>query len=211
MAHKRPTTEYARRILIRRAAQRLPTLRLRVLRIAPAELPDRSKYEVPDYLCRSVVGQQLSAAAAGTIWRRLQEAAAAVGLSVSQFSLTRPPPELRAYGVSGNKARALRAVAEAHEAGLLCRKDLARIGHERRSAHLQQIWGVGQWTCDMMSIFYFREHDVWPESDTSANNTLRRLMDADGVSGDTAEMANFFQPVRSHLALYMWRIADSKD
>ena len=50
-----------------------------------------------------------------------------------------------------------------HNEGLLCSEVVGGMAPSLRSAHLQEIWGVGPWTCDMVAIFFYGDPDVWPE------------------------------------------------
>jgi DNA-3-methyladenine glycosylase II len=88
----------------------------------------------------------------------------------------------------------------------LDQKILSRLDHNQRSEQLTEIWGVGQWTADMMGIFYFGDKDVWPDSDLAVWKTLQRLTNR---RRKTLRTAQRFAPHRSYLAIYMWRIADT--
>jgi DNA-3-methyladenine glycosylase II len=81
------------------------------------------------------------------------------------------------------------------------------MNYAERSAALTSIWGVGQWTADMMCMFYFGEHDVWPDGDVGARKTLERLTNR---RRSTIRTAQLFAPHRSYLALYMWAHADAR-
>ncbi|MEM8810884.1 MAG: DNA-3-methyladenine glycosylase 2 family protein, partial [Cyanobacteria bacterium P01_G01_bin.38] len=75
-----------------------------------------------------------------------------------------------------------------------------------RAQRLTAIWGVGQWTADMMSIFYFGDPDIWPDGDVTARTNLIQLTSARRKTTLTAAR---FAPHRSYLALYMWRHSDA--
>lgn len=166
----------------------------------------RPRVGVPltDALCRSVAGQQLSVTAARTIWGRVLGRAS--GQKLQAFLLDVDPSELRACGLSGAKARAMRAIAEAFSSGALDDDLLRELGHEERREALTSVWGVGPWTADMISMFHFGDVDIWPDGDVTARKTLERLTSRRRKTVRTAER---FAPHRSYLALYMWRFADS--
>ncbi len=127
--------------------------------------------------------------------------------TIPEFFIDRNKRTLRRCGLSRAKAKALVAIREAQEGGALSTRRLRGLGHVERSEHLQEIWGIGQWTADMTSIFYFGDLDVWPEGDISVRNTFLRLTGK--RSRTTAlKMASSFAPYRSFLALYMWQILD---
>lgn len=155
-------------------------------------------------LCRSIAGQQLSVKAARSIWTRVVDAAGDAPLM--EFFTEPNQDALRGCGLSGAKIRALCLIAEEARAGRLEADDLRTLGHAERSQRLTALWGVGQWTADMVSIFYFGEPDVWPEGDVAARKTLARLT---SPRRKTLRTAARFAPYRSHLALYLWRHVDA--
>jgi DNA-3-methyladenine glycosylase II len=80
------------------------------------------------------------------------------------------------------------------------------IPHDSRSESLCAIWGIGQWTCDMMALFYYREPDIWPEGDLAVQRVFRSYIGR----RKPARAAALFAPHRSLLALYMWRLVGGR-
>jgi DNA-3-methyladenine glycosylase II len=78
------------------------------------------------------------------------------------------------------------------------------MDHRARSAHLCAIWGIGQWTADMVSIFYRRDEDVWPAGDASVQRIFAKFIGR----RQPVKAAQRFAPHRSILALHMWRLLD---
>jgi DNA-3-methyladenine glycosylase II len=180
-----------------------PALHAAIARVGPVDFAPDATAPLAERLCRSVAGQQLSVVAARTIWGRVT---AAAGEGLMDF-LVEPNTELlHACGLSGAKTRALLAIAAEARAGGLEAADLAPMSHAERSARLTALWGVGQWTADMVSIFYFGDEDVWPDGDVAARKTLERLT---SPRRKTVRTAARFAPHRSRLALYMWRHVDA--
>ncbi|MCW8846121.1 MAG: DNA-3-methyladenine glycosylase 2 family protein [Gammaproteobacteria bacterium] len=196
------------RTMLRRAAKCLPSLRQAMVQVGPTTLSIRSDMPLSLYLCRSVVGQQLSGKAARTIWGRVETHVDAKGSSLVEVIRQDGNGWLRACGVSRSKSRAIASIFEAEDAGLLEAAVLARMDHASRSAQVSQVWGVGQWTCDMLSMFYFADPDIWPRADTSTNKVLTSFMQQEQMKGEAWEAAELFKPYRTYLAMYLWRIAD---
>lgn len=165
--------------------------------------PDDSQ-PLAERLCRSVAGQQLSVKAAGTICQRVVDAAGDVPLT--DFLAESNAEALRACGLSAAKARAIGAIAGEARLGGLETETLRGLDHAERSRRLTALWGVGQWTADMISIFYFGDEDVWPDGDVAARKTLIRLT---SPRRKTTRTAARFAPHRSWLALYLWRHVDA--
>jgi DNA-3-methyladenine glycosylase II len=57
----------------------------------------------------------------------------------------------------------------------------------------------------MLAIFYCKDPDIWPDGDSAARQTLKRLIGR----RKPAKVAALFAPHRSVLVLYMWKIADA--
>ena len=170
----------------------------------PIQHIPRRDIPFPARLCQAVAGQQLSVKAAASIWGRVVDRAAEQPLI--EYLAAVSPDTLRACGLSAAKAKAMGAIASAALTKQLDAHELAALDHGERTQRLTQIWGVGQWTADMMGIFYFGDPDIWPEGDTAARKTLERLTSR---RRKTIRTAARFAPHRSYLALYMWHQVDA--
>jgi DNA-3-methyladenine glycosylase II len=188
--------------LVAAAAPLSPPLRDALVRIGPLWFPEREDRGLAMQLARAIVGQQLSTKAARNIWSRLEAAAGAVPLVA--FLREENAAALRGCGVSGNKAKALIGIGSAAAAGRLEAAAVRAMDHEARSAHLCGLWGIGQWTADMVSIFYCHDEDVWPAGDASVQRIFAKFIGR----RQPANAAKRFAPYRSILALHLWRLMD---
>lgn len=170
----------------------------------PLQLTPNQDFPFPERLCRAVAGQQLSVKAAASIWGRVVDSS--VDQPLMDYFATVSPDTLRGCGLSTAKARTMRAIALAARSKQLDKTLLSELDHDDRTQYLTEIWGVGQWTADMMGIFYFGDPDIWPDGDTTARKNLERLTSRRRKTTRTA--ANF-APYRSYLALYMWHQSDA--
>ena len=197
------------------------------LRVASAQSPFEA-------LVESIVYQQLHGKAAATIHRRLLESFAPVPtLEVSgtgahptpQQILDCPNAQLRAAGLSANKALALRDLAAKTLDGTV--PTLARIRRMSDDAivdHLTQVRGIGRWTVEMLLIFRLGRPDVLPVSDYGVRKgfalTFTGLKPfADGkpakvtpadlpTPADMERRAKKWAPWRSIASWYLWRACD---
>ena len=183
-----------------------PVLSEAIARIGPIRLVPNQEVPFAERLCRAIAGQQLSVKAAESIWGRVVASANTTDQLLIEYFAAAAPETLRACGLSAAKAKAMRAIAMASAAGQLDVAELGALDYHNRTKRLTTIWGVGQWTADMMNIFYFGDPDIWPEGDTTARKMLERLTTS---RRKTIRTAARFAPNRSYLALYMWRQADA--
>ena len=181
-----------------------PRLQTAMRGAGPVRLKRRNDTPLPEVLCRAIAGQQLSVKASQTIWGRVLERAQ--GKNLPDFVSSIKPEVLRECGLSAAKAKAMKAIVAAETVGLLDIARLSELDHTARSQSLTAIWGVGQWTADMIGISYFGDQDVWPDSDITAAKTLQQLTSRRRKTINTAAR---FAPHRSYLAVYMWTIADA--
>jgi DNA-3-methyladenine glycosylase II len=191
----------------RRARKLSPTLAGELGTLGPIGFPARRYSDLTTYLARVVVGQQLSTSAARSIWSRVEAAAEDRRLALAELCAAEHAEALRRCGLSAAKVKALAAIGAAAREGRLSARALARLAHETRHAALCSIWGIGRWTADVTSMFYFREPDIWPDGDLTVRNTFARFV-AERNELAPHDAAALFAPHRSFLALYMWRIAD---
>ena len=176
--------------------------------VGPLGPPPCRREPLVTYLARVIVGQQLSTTAARTIWCRLEAQAADAALAVHAHAAVAPTEALRACGLSGNKVRALQALAAAEAGGTLAASRLKVLSSTARHDALIALHGVGPWTAQMAALFYFREPDIWPVGDVSVRKTFERYV-AEQSRWCFDEAAALFAPRRSWLARYLWRIADA--
>ena len=202
-------TPHAYRRFLATARNVSPPLHGAIVQIGPLELPDRRRRGLPWFLARAIVGQQLSTLAARSIWQRVEDAVRAKVGRLPAYFCARNARALRVCGISNAKVKALIAIREAHESGVLSVRRLSRLSHAERAEHLTQIWGIGQWTADMTSIFYFQDPDVWPEGDVGVYRGIEQVTGKRSKKA-VLTLANRFVPYRSFLALYMWRVLDAR-
>lgn len=200
-------TAKVHRHVVKTAARVSPPLQEALLRIGVIAPPERGRRTLARFLARAITGQQLSTVAARAIWARVEAAVKDRESSIPEFFCAPNARMLRRCGMSQAKVRALIAIREAQEDGLLSVRRLSRLAHAERSARLREIRGVGQWTADMASIFYFGDPDVWPEGDVGVYRGLERII-GKRSKRTVLRLAAAFSPYRSFLALYMWRILD---
>ena len=202
MSHKdQIDAEHIQTQLVTTASLISPSLAVAIERVPAIALQAQQDMPLADRLCRAVTGQQLSVKSASAIWQRLR-ASVPSGQPMSAYIVGATDDELRSHGLSRAKVRSVRAIAQTDVAGQLDAADFQVLNIEERTERLTQLWGVGQWTVNMINIFYFGEPDIWPDGDLAARKQLEQLTSARSKTIRTAEK---FAPYRSYLALYMWR------
>ena len=195
--------EVARKHLLRAD----PVMRAIVKGVGPYELELRG----PPYqsLLRAILYQQLAGAAASAIERRFL---AIFGDRVPEPTelLATSPEQLRAAGISRQKAGYLHHLAEHAAAGDLDARRLSRASDDEAIEHVTQIKGVGRWTADMLLMFCLGRPDVLPVGDLGVQRAMKDAYQLDSLPDPPAMLtiAESWRPYRSAGAWYLWRSTD---
>lgn len=161
-------------------------------------------------LCRAVIGQQLSGAAAEAIYRRFLAQFDGRGFPTPAAVLGATHEELRAAGLSGAKARTVHDLAAKLEDGTVPRRRLGRMSDDGLREVLTQVKGIGPWSVDMFLIFALWRADVLPVGDLGVRKGVQRHFGLDELPDAEAmrELAEPWAPYRTVASWYMWRVLE---
>ena len=164
-------------------------------------------------LVRAIVAQQISTDAARSIYKRL--IALAGGEEQLLPALTRlSTEELRAAGVSPQKARYLRDLAEKVSQRVVNLERLAQLRNEEIIAELTLVKGVGVWTAQMLLIFSLGRLDVFPGADLGIRTAIKNLYRKRALPTKPQQLRKFeklWQPYASIASWYCWRSLEFDD
>lgn len=157
----------------------------------------------------SIVGQQLSVAAARTIRGRVAELGAA-GFPVADEILGFPDEVLRGAGLSRAKVMYLRDLAERWKTGELDPAGIAQLPDEEVVARLVRVKGIGRWTAEMVLLFSMGRPDVFALDDLGLRVGLQHLYGLpERPDRETmVRISDAWRPYRSYASLYLWRARD---
>ena len=154
-------------------------------------------------LLRAIVGQQVSVAAAASMWRKLE---AEIGEEASPHELlARDFDTLRACGLSRQKQGYARSLCELVAAGELDFDNLP-TDDEEAIARLTQIKGIGRWTAEIYLLFAEGRQDIWPAGDLAVQAGLSRILSLDTrpTERETRALAEDWRPHRGATAIFTW-------
>ncbi|MCI5101558.1 DNA-3-methyladenine glycosylase family protein [Phaeobacter italicus] len=171
-------------------------------------LPLRRKPEGFAELLSAIVSQQVSVASANAIWGRM----VAAGLDRAAAIQVASDEDLRAAGLSRQKMRYARALAEAEI-------DFDALRHapdEEVIATLTQVSGIGTWTAEIYAMFSLGRADVFAHGDLALQEGARLLLGlADRPTpAKMRKIAEAWSPWRSVAARVLWayyRVAKDRE
>lgn len=165
----------------------------------------RPQVDAYGMLLRSVVGQQLSAKAAATIYGRVLELFGGATPRPEQL-LEVEPERLREAGLSGRKVEYVRDLASHVLSGELELDRLSTFSDEEVTAEITAIRGFGVWSAQMFLIFFLERPDVLPTGDLGIRNAVKAAYELDEVPGpaELTRIAEPWRPNRTLACIYLW-------
>jgi DNA-3-methyladenine glycosylase II len=166
-----------------------------------------------DYLCSSIIGQQLSTKVAAVIRDRFfslidaekKLAEQIIGLEIDA---------MRSIGLSQSKAVYIKNLASfsiEHENQI---SSLSNMSDQEIVKFLTQIKGIGAWTVEMLLMFAMQREDVFPVDDLGIQQAMIKLYEIEAGSKKElklkmSQIADSWSPYRTYASMHLWRWKDS--
>jgi len=151
-----------------------------------------------EQLMRAMIGQQLSVAAAASIWQRLVN----TNLTTPQAIREASDEDLRAQGLSKQKTRYVRSLVE-HDIDF---DALETLPNEDVVKTLTAVTGIGRWTAEMYLLFSLKRADVLAVDDLAIKVAAMELLGL--TERPTPKQLNHltqdWSPHRSAASLLLW-------
>lgn len=151
-----------------------------------------------EQLMRAMVGQQLSVAAARSIWNKLETA----DLTTPKAILQANDKQLRAQGLSRQKIRYIQSLVE-HDIDF---KALEQMSDTEVIETLTAVTGIGKWTAEMYMLFSLGRADVLAVDDLAIKVGAMDLLQLDSrpTPKQLKQLTQSWSPYRSAASLLLW-------
>ncbi len=158
-------------------------------------------------LLRTIVGQQVSVAAATSIWNKL-ETFLGDGCE-PDILLSKDFDELRACGLSRQKQGYARSLAELVVSGDL-KFDNFPADDEEAIALLTKVKGIGRWSAEIYFLFAEGRSDIWPAGDLAIQESVGKILRLTERPSEKEIriIAEDWRPYRGAAAILSWHIYD---
>ncbi len=181
-----------------------PIMHRLIERIGPCELvPRRGAFAL---LCHAIISQQLSIAAATTIFDRLTRLYPNRRLKPEAVAAT-SIPALRAAGLSESKARYIHDLAQGFLDGRIRPRGFSTQSNEEIIATLTNVKGIGRWTVEMFLIFSLNRPNVLPVDDLGIRQSVQRWyrLQTPPTARELQRIAAPWHPFESIASWYLWK------
>jgi DNA-3-methyladenine glycosylase II len=154
-------------------------------------------------LVRIVIGQQVSTAAAASLWNRFT---GAVRVIDPETVLRLNEDEMRELGLSRQKISYIHGLSRAVQDGAFNPDDLHLLSDDDVMATITSLKGFGKWSGEIYQMFALARPDIWPAGDLGVQEGLRLYVGRnDRPDADEAmALGDAFRPHRTAAALLLW-------
>lgn len=156
-------------------------------------------------LSSSIIGQQISVKAAAKIFERFQEVTDLQPQTTAHLS----DDEIKTIGLSGQKSRYLRDLAEHFVKDAAVFNHLDSLPDDEVTLELTKVKGIGVWTAQMFLIFTLHRPDVFAPDDRGLQLAAEKLYDRTFTRSELEQFAEQWSPYRSTACLHLWRSLDN--
>lgn len=182
--------------------ERDPTMKKLITVIGDIEISLRSDYL--SSIVRSIIGQQISVAAANAIYGRLEQLLD--GKITSEGLLLNSKEELRQVGLTHRKADYVKDLADKVVTNQLDLENINQYGDEEIIEQLINVKGIGKWTSEMFLILTLGRGDVLAIDDVGVQRAAKWLYEAEKNERRNIliEKSPLWKPYRSVVSFYLW-------
>ena len=160
-------------------------------------------------LARSIVGQQIAAKSAKTLWNKFAKLPAEM---TPELVLKLKVDDMRAAGLSARKVDYLVDLALHFTESRLRMDEWAGMSDEAIVAELMAIRGLSRWTAENFLIYYLARPNVLPLDDAGLIQGISlNYFSGDPVSrSDAREVAEAWKPWCTVATWYIWRSLEAQ-
>lgn len=178
-----------------------PELSRQFSKLDIVSIPQRTEWCVEKAVLKVICGQMLSRAAATTIFNRLM----VVSNDDPFICMTLSDEKLKGCGLSNQKLKTVRNVYfySQQRNGLEFWRNLT---YQELKREVTSVWGLSQWSTDILAIFYFGHTDVYPIGDGTLKKVAEILSEKYFI--ETEFNPQKARPYRTFLSLAMWKMYD---
>ena len=157
------------------------------------------------FIVKTIIAQQISNEVAEILWKRLCSQLGKNSVSIKSFkNISYLKKILITTKISKSKINYILELYIAMlkkeiDENILLKKTEAEI-----NSLLQGYRGIGQWTCNMILIFFYKKLNIFPENDLVIKKTLNKL---NLIEKKNISFQENYSPYLSIFSLHLWKMS----
>ncbi len=175
---------------------------------SPSETVLTTRKDVFFSLCKSIIGQQISVAAANSVFLKFKNKCKNKinANTVNKLSST----QLKSCGLSRQKIKGIKSLAKQVLNKTFNPKLITNMSDEEAIIYLSQLRQIGRWSAEMILLFTYNRPNIWPIQDIGLLRAISRNYNKKYLPPERYVnlLKKKFSPYCSVATWYLWRSID---
>ena len=159
-------------------------------------------------LCKSIIGQQISVAAANSVFLKFKKKCKNKinAKIINQLSTT----QLKSCGLSRQKVKGIKSLARVTLDKTFNPRLIPSMSDEEAIIYLSQLRQIGRWSAEMILLFTYNRSNIWPIQDIGLLRAISKNYKKKYLPPKTFVnlLQDKFSPYCSVATWYLWRSID---
>ena len=175
---------------------------------SPSETILTSRRDIFFSLCKSIIGQQISVAAANSVFLKFKKKCKNKinAKTVSKLTFV----QLKSCGLSRQKVLGIKSLAMQTIEKTFNPKLIDKMSDEEAINYLSQLRQIGRWSAEMILLFTYNRSNIWPIQDIGLLRAISKNYKKKYLPPEkfVSELKKKFSPYCSVATWYLWRSID---
>ena len=159
-------------------------------------------------LCKSIIGQQISVAAANSVFLKFKKKCnnRISAKVVSKLSFI----QLKSCGLSKQKVKGIQSLAKQILDKTFNPRLISKMSDEEAILYLSQLRQIGRWSAEMILLFTYNRSNIWPIQDIGLLRAISKNYKKNYLPPEkfVKLLKKRFSPYCSVATWYLWRSID---
>ncbi len=175
---------------------------------SPSEITLTSRKDIFFSLCKSIIGQQISVAAANSVFLKFKKKCKNKISPKVVFKLSKV--QLRKCGMSRQKISGIKNLAKQILDKSFNPKLIKKMSDEEAITYLSNLKQIGRWSAEMILLFTFNRSNIWPVQDIGLLRAISKNYKKKYLPPEkfVKFLEKKFSPYCSVATWYLWRSID---
>ena len=175
---------------------------------SPSEIILKSRKDVFYSLCKSIIGQQISVAAANAVFVKFKKKCKNKinAKNVNKLTIV----QLKSCGLSRLKALGIKSLSRQILDKSFNPKIIKNMDDEEAILYLSNLRQIGRWSAEMILLFTYNRPNIWPIQDIGLLRAISKNYKKKYFPPEkfVSQLRNRFSPYCSVATWYLWRSID---
>ena len=175
---------------------------------SPSEKVLTSRKDVFFSLCKSIIGQQISVAAANSVFLKFKKKCKNKinAKTINKLSTA----QLKSCGLSRQKVKGIKSLAKQTLDKTFNSRLIPNMSDEEAIIYLSKLRQIGRWSAEMILLFTYNRSNIWPIQDIGLLRAISKNYKKKYLPSETyiSLLQKKFSPYCSVATWYLWRSID---